>query len=353
MPPPHQRGLLRRYDSLLVTVGLSTQAASSFVGAIDDGPDPEERTHDIWLRRPMWSGVVRGDAPKMPTAAEAMGGQVSALGPKTGGEPVSGPGGSPDNGPVLVNLSSGWGASRRQRAGGMERNVHGGSGAGERLQEPRPATASGLSDDSTTPNLSESGRRRGRNEVIEEDSAEAGRATKQQGLTVDSMEGVMETSVNRSDGSSTSKMKRGSILRKWLASGGTGSVASRTGGSANTSSSLRSRVRPKGSKAQESPRTSLKWGRNTTKTFVRDDDSSEAEDLTPLADDGNASSPDVGGSPGKGKRAKRSLTGASSRPAARFEVQVLHLCGDVDRGRGGNRQGRRRGGLGEYGPGGD
>ena len=153
--------------------------------------------------------------------------------------------------------------------------------------------------------------------MTEDDSEEAERATKQQGVAADSMEGVLETSVDGSAGSSGSKQRKGSILRKWLASGGTGSVASKTGGSVNTSSSTRSRVRPKGSKPKESPRASLKWGRNTTKTFVGDDCGSEVEDVTPSGAGGDTVSLSAGGSPGTGKRAKRSLAGASPRPAVR------------------------------------
>ena len=47
------------------------------------------------------------------------------------------------------------------------------------------------------------GRRRGRNEVIKDDSEEKDRATKQQGLAVDEMEGV--ESLEGSDGGSSAK----------------------------------------------------------------------------------------------------------------------------------------------------
>ena len=163
------------------------------------------------------------------------------------------------------------------------------------------------------PTDSASGRRPGRN-AEEEDDKEKERANKQQGVgspmrtnnrsprrdlpkSLIRVEEV-DMSIEGSGGDNGGKQQSDSILRNWLVTkhphkgGGSGtraaSTSSRTGGSVNTNSSSRSRVRAKGLKEQNMPTTSLKWGRNTTQTFVLGEgDDNNMEDITPGGDDGD------------------------------------------------------------------
>ena len=69
-------------------------------------------------------------------------------------------------------------------------------------------------------------------------------------------------------------------------------------------------MRAKGSKEHNTPTTSLKWGRNTTRTFLSgEDDDSSMEDIPPGGDDGDTAR-------GTGKRTKRSLAGNTTRVTA-------------------------------------
>ena len=221
--------------------------------------------------------------------------------------------------------------------------------AREENEETSNKGADPVDETATTSGAMEAGRRRGRNEDEEEDDEERERATKQQGVgspmrtaTGGSRKDPPESplrveevdmSLEGNEGSSSGKPLGGSILRnKRVTSnqtkvGGNGSGAatsasrSKVGGSVNTTSSNRSRVRAKGSKKQTklgfSPTnsSSLKWGRNTTQTFVGDDDDSDAVEVTPGGAGGGNGNPTPADAHGTSKRTKRSLAGNTARAA--------------------------------------
>ena len=193
----------------------------------------------------------------------------------------------------------------------------------------------------------EAGRRRGRNEDEEEDEEEKDRATKQHGVgspmrttTGSIRKGPPESplrvedvdmSLDGNEGSGGGQPPGGSILRNRrvtnnqtkrggsVSGAATSDSKSKVGGSVNTTSSNRSRVRAKGSKKQ----TKLGWGRNTTQTFVGDDNDSDVVDVTPKGAGGGNGNPTPDEAHGSGKRTKRSLAGSTAKAAATRKKHVF------------------------------
>ena len=117
-------------------------------------------------------------------------------------------------------------------------------------------------------------------------------------------------------------------------------ASAKTGGSVNTSSSTRSRIRAKGSKKSATPSSGLKWGKNKTKTFVTgDEETSDIEDVTPGGTSGSKTNPTPAEASGALKRSKKTLAGASSKTTiarqeythSAFMVMTIEIGAGIDK----------------------
>ena len=220
----------------------------------------------------MWSDIAKGTRSEMPSAVGKDNASPSKN--RVGGGSISDS--SSDDGPVLVKLPS-QRAQDRQRALDQKRKREEEElavkeqqlalereAAEKKREEDSNGEANLVQETARTPTAAESGRRRGRKKKGDEDDEEKERANKQQGVgspmrtATRSSREVPPESPLRVDDVDMSLDGPPSILRNRHSTstqaneGGSGpgaaTTSSKAGGSVNTTSSSRSRVRPMGSR---------------------------------------------------------------------------------------------------------